>query len=505
MESKIIAKRLVSCSFLRVTFLMCNIGVSFFLIPFLIHALGERLYGFWILVSAFLGFYGYLDIGLSSAVVRYVSRAYGQGDDNEINYIVNTCLVLFLSLGLLAFIFSYLAVFLSPYFIKDNNEVLLFTKVIYILGVSLSLGFPMRTFIGILTAKIRYDLLVGVQFFKLVVRTLLIIYFIKMGYNIIALALITFFVDLLGHALYFYFAKRELPQLKLSFSLFQMAKVKSLFGYSLFSFIAQLGGILRFKIDSFVIAGFLDLNAVTHYFIGARLIEFFIQFVSSAMGIVSPVFSQYEGRNDFNSIRKLFLEATKFCVLLAVFVGTSLIIFGKVFINRWMGFDYNDSYNVLLILCGPIMASLMQNPSIGLMYGLSKHNFFSLFNSCEGISNLILSLILIKYFGIYGVALGTAIPMLLIKLVFQPLYVCSVINIKPNKYYLDIIMIMIMKVAVPILLGWFVFRSYLLPNYINILCIAVVYMIFFSSISYFFLLTSKQRQLLITCIRREKK
>ena len=84
--------------------------------------------------------------------------------------------------------------------------------------------------------------------------------------------------------------------------------------------------------------------------------------------MMSPVFSKYEGRGDIESIRKTFMEVTKISVILAVFCGTSMMIYGGFFIERWMGLNYLDSYNVLVILCIPMIIALSQNPSIGLLY-----------------------------------------------------------------------------------------------------------------------------------------
>jgi O-antigen/teichoic acid export membrane protein len=51
------------------------LAISFFMMPFLVRNLGDRMYGIWTLVGSVLGYYGLIDIGLSSAVVRFISRA----------------------------------------------------------------------------------------------------------------------------------------------------------------------------------------------------------------------------------------------------------------------------------------------------------------------------------------------------------------------------------------------------------------------------------------------
>jgi O-antigen/teichoic acid export membrane protein len=38
----------------------------------MVHNLGDRMYGLWALAGAFIGCYGLLDLGLSSAVQRHI-------------------------------------------------------------------------------------------------------------------------------------------------------------------------------------------------------------------------------------------------------------------------------------------------------------------------------------------------------------------------------------------------------------------------------------------------
>ena len=74
--------------------------------PFVINSLGDRMYGFWTLIGTFLGYYGLIDFGLSSAVNRYISEAVGAQDSKKCNNIFNTALVLFSILGVIALALS---------------------------------------------------------------------------------------------------------------------------------------------------------------------------------------------------------------------------------------------------------------------------------------------------------------------------------------------------------------------------------------------------------------
>ncbi|MCK4463320.1 MAG: polysaccharide biosynthesis protein, partial [Candidatus Omnitrophica bacterium] len=283
------------------------------------------------------------------------------------------------------------------------------------------------------------------------------------------------------------------PYLELSLKLIDKSRVKSIFNYSFFTFVIQIGNRLRFGIDNFLIAGFVGMGFVTVYSIAARLIAYFTKFIASAVGVMIPVFSQYEGRDDYNSIRQKFILMTKISSYLSIFVGGALIVFGDAFIERWLGKEYSTAYPLLLILVVPTIFALMQTPSLQLLYGISKHKFHAIVNSIEGVANLILSLILVQKFGLIGVALGTAIPMAITKLFVQPMYTCKVIKLDISKYYLEVIIPIVVKsVSIFIILGW-LSKIFIMPNYLNLVILSVSNLIIFSAAVFLMGLNNEER------------
>jgi len=62
-----VTARLVKGSVLRILNLGTIVLVSFFMMPFVIGALGDRWYGLWIFAASIVGYYGFLDFGLKRA------------------------------------------------------------------------------------------------------------------------------------------------------------------------------------------------------------------------------------------------------------------------------------------------------------------------------------------------------------------------------------------------------------------------------------------------------
>src|SRR5947208_7556916 len=52
---------------------VANASVGIFLTPYVLHRLGDEAFGVWVLIVNLVAYYGILDAGVRSAILRYVS------------------------------------------------------------------------------------------------------------------------------------------------------------------------------------------------------------------------------------------------------------------------------------------------------------------------------------------------------------------------------------------------------------------------------------------------
>ena len=414
--------------------LVANAAASLLLMPFIVHKLGDHMYGIWTLVATFVGYYGLIDLGLSSAVNRYLSGALGSGDPEECNRIVNTALRVYFALSAVVLVITGIAASAGPLIFKNPADATLFWKIILIVGISVALMFPTRVFQGVLEANLRFDRTACFDLLALALRTVLIVVTLRAGYKVLALAWITFACGILSTALNVYFSFKDLPFLRLHSRYWRRSTAGVLFSYGGYSLIANLANILRFQIDNIVVAGVVGVAAVTHYSIAGKMAEYFLALMMALMGVFNSVFSRQQGSQDFAALKQTFFFASKLSVCTASFIGFGLIAWGKPFIDRWMGPRYLDAYPCLAALAIALTTALWQMPSVSLLYAISKHKFLALSNCIEGVVNVILSVLLARKYGIVGVATGTLIPMAISKVLIQPIYVCKVADLSYLEY-----------------------------------------------------------------------
>jgi O-antigen/teichoic acid export membrane protein len=68
------------------------------------------------------------------------------------------------------------------------------------------------------------------------------------------------------------------------------------------------------------------------------------------------------------------------------------------------------SYVPLIFLSAPLAITLSQSISGRIFYGVGQLRWFAWAAICEAIANLVMSVILVRFYGINGVAIGTMIP-----------------------------------------------------------------------------------------------
>jgi len=425
-KSRSVGRKLLSGSVLRVTNLAGAAVASFFLMPFIVHHLGDRIYGFWSFTAVFVGYYNLLDFGLSSAVSQYICIAIGRKDQAECRVVFNTALRLQLLVGGVALFATAVIAAATPWFCYNPADVHVFRKVIIILGINAALGFPARVYWAVLEAQLRFDVQSWLANLGLVLRTALIVWAILAGGGLLALAWVTLFATLPVTALQVWFARREAPWARIESKSVESKVAKSFFSYSVYTFVAYLADIVRFQLDTVVISAMIGLAAVTHYKVAGVLAQYYLQIIVVSVGMLLPVLSRLHGAGDRSGIEEVFFFGTKLSCCISVFICLALIAWGKPFIARWMGTKYEDGYLPLVLLSVAILLDVCQKSSADLLYATFKHRLYAWINCGEAILNLAFSLALAQPFGIAGVAMGTLIGAFLVRIAFQPWWVCKV-------------------------------------------------------------------------------
>lgn len=484
--------KLLRGSAARVVTTLVSIATTFFLTPFVVRTLSDHWYGLWVVISGFAAYYYLLDFGISSAVNQYITAAVARRDSERVNQVVSTAVALFAGLGSAVFALVGAVWIGVPWFVAPG-DVASVRLVVLLQGFSLGLGFPFKAFGGVVLAHIRYDLIEAISLTLLLSQAGLTVLVLKSGGGIVALASVAFVAVQVHNLAFYLLAKRLWPTLSIRIHCVRRAVAREMFGYGLWSFVNQFSDMVRFRVDSLVVGGFCGASVVTHYAIGASLAEYGLNLTNRATNILTPVFVRYEAEGDRAAIRSKLLFFTKVNAILSTFGFGLLFVLGRHFIVRWMGPSYADSYVVFVVMGAALMMEALMQTANNALYGLARHRPYAIAAVCEAVANAALSIVLARRYGMVGVAVGTAIPLAVNKLLFTPYYTSRVVGVPLRQFYAPIVRAASVTAGVLLLVWAAVAAFHVAATYSSIVLVSCLAVATYVPVAFYGILTADER------------
>ena len=438
------------------TSIIVNVLTSFVLTPFIIARLGTTGYGICVLVASVVGYYGLLDIGLHSATIRYVARHVGGGDRESLERTVRTSISLFFLLGILVIIISFFAAdFLAGFFQIPGEQAAAFRHMVWLVGGAAGLGFPRRIFDAILMAYEKFVELNVLETSLTILRAGAIFWVLAAGWGLEGLGWAELGVEVLNFSCKFTLMNSMREEFHFLAFRIHGATAMALIGFGLLNFVALIGDTLRFNIDSAIIGSFLSLEAVGVYAVAFTLIRLLIRVSNACTVVTFPRLSQLAAR-DMQEFRRNYMTYSRMTAVLCWGLALGLILLSPGFIRLWVGESFRGAAIIAAILAASLATDYGTTVSINALKALNRLQFFAAQTVLEGIAKAILSIWLVRDFGLIGVAAGTAIPLIINKVVVQPIYTTRIIGIRFRDYFREVV---ILPPAIAALVGFGIYYS----------------------------------------------
>jgi O-antigen/teichoic acid export membrane protein len=397
--------------------------ISFFLLPYILAKIGQSALGVWILVGSFSGYLGLFDFGIGFAVVRFVARYQKTSEPEKRNEVVATafyvaCLLSLLVLTATLFITFHAADFFNiPADLVGQSQ-----AVIFLIGLSIAIGFPLSIFSETLAGGLwRYDLFNKVGLLMALFRTGLTVVLLELQWGLTGLGLAALIGSILGYLWRMRILFSLLPDLSIHPRLVTWTVIKKIGDYSFYSFILVLSGRIAFYSDSFIVGVFRSVEDIAVFGIAAKLTEYLRQLIFTITRLFSPIASRYDPEVDQASLRRIFYDGGRLHLLFSLPLSLILFFWGGNFIRFWMGDGFAPSQVILQILLLGHIVSFLQGIGGELLLGVGRHRFFALLSMLSAIINIALSIILVQKLGLVGVAWGTTIPLAVLSLLYLPI------------------------------------------------------------------------------------
>jgi O-antigen/teichoic acid export membrane protein len=412
--------------------------------------------------------------------VKYTAKFIATKDEDQLSRFLSTSLGFYGVVAVVVLLVSVVGFFQLDLWFKIPAGLLRSARILFLLaGTSVALAFPLGVFAGALEGLQKFAWLQLSQIGVTLFRAFLIVIALTSGRGLLAIGIITVVTSLLTYLIFTWMALRTLT-VRLSLRNIERKTFRIMARYGVFAFAILAAEKLRFQSDAMVIGAFLSSTAITSFSIGSKLVEYSSYTVRGMSQIFAPMSSQFHAVGDLVRLRQTFVAGNRACAFIIFPLCVTLIILGKPIIEAWVGARYLASYSVLVVLVVPRSIYLAQSTSTRILLGMGRHHLLALALLLEGGLNLVLSLLLVRHFGILGVAWGTAIPLACTSLFFLPQHLCRELDI-PLRTFLTQAYRVPLALCVP-LAGMLWVISHQFPTHgdgvlLQIACAGIVYVV----------------------------
>lgn len=422
----------------RTVISLTQIAIGFLLLPFLLSQLGAHWYGVWTVLGSLVAYFYILDVGLGFAVQIYSARHIATKQYDKANEIVNTALVLYCGLGVIALVVTFTIATLVQRFVDVGSDGSVIALALVLMGANVALEFPANAFTGIIGAFSRFDLLSYSRFSMLLISSAATFYVVKQGYGIVAMALVVLTCGQISNVIYVLLSKYCFRELKVGMKWFRWAQVKELVHFSAWSMLSSVSTMFKFRLQPVTIAMISGPITVSHYAVGSRLSDYFRDILYQATSLTTPVLAKHHALSQSDQIKEKLLFLTKVNTILAVVGGGVIVILGRAFIERWLGADFVSSYSVLVILVCAMAVEIIMDPAKSTLAAVGGIKQVGILELIEAVINVALTIVLVMTYGMIGAAIGTAVPLLLVKLLAVPRTAGLRIGVRAREIYMVI-------------------------------------------------------------------
>lgn len=382
--------------------------IAFIATPIVVHSLGNEQYGIWSLAISLTGYYGIIDFGIRSTLVKFFSQFAANGESENCNTLINTTSIIYILIAILVELLTIFLAYSSSNIFKvpSDLENVLFT-VIMIVGGNLALGFIFKSFSGVIVALRRFDIQNAVVIFTSIFRTLCIIIFLKLNYGLITMALIVLFFDIVAGALFIFSAYKLFPQLTISTNNFSTKLIKRLYTFTGYTFLIHFARIVNERSGLVLIGIFLGVETVVYYAIAESLVTYARKVPKGIVTTILPFSSHLDAKGDTQKLNRMLYIFPKYMITFSLFVFFIFLEFGKEGIMFWMGSGYDECYILLIILIGSEIILQATNVVGQIFVGMGRNRAYALVSVFGTVIQILLSVIFMKLWGVVGIALGT--------------------------------------------------------------------------------------------------
>lgn len=181
-----------------------------------------------------------------------------------------------------------------------------------------------------------------------------------------------------------------------------------------------------------IVLGMFSSNTEIGVYRGVVQISLLVSFGLQAINqVLHPNFSSLYAQNELEKLQKLVTTSARAILLISLIPVLTFLLYGTEILALTYGADFSKGAVPLSVLAiGQLVNATMG--SVGALLNMTGHERFTIKGvAIAAIFNIILNLILVPHYGMFGAALASAFALIIWNLILR-YYVLKILNIEPS-------------------------------------------------------------------------
>lgn len=352
------------------------IGIAY--TPFLTRKLGQAEYGLYSIINSIMSYLTVMDMGFGNAIIIYTARYVNQNDKEKENKLHGMFFVIYCIIGIAASIVGFVLYFNVNNLFGNSmtdSELSKAKVMMLILTFNLAITFPFSIFGNILTAYEEFIINKIIKIIQIILQPLIMIPLLLLGYKAIAMVIVLTCVNIFCLLLNTVVCLKKLD-IKLKFNGFDFSVLKEIFKYSFYIFLNQIIDKVNWSLDQFVLGSICGTVITSVYAVAGQLNNMYMNFSTAISGVMLPKVTKMEDNKATDKeFTDIFIKTGRIQYLLLALIISGFVLFGKAFINMWVGSNYMDAYLIACILMIPITVPLIQNIGLSILQAKNLYKY----------------------------------------------------------------------------------------------------------------------------------
>ncbi|UKT63337.1 oligosaccharide flippase family protein [Pedobacter mucosus] len=406
---------------------------SFIILPFMLSRLGTDTYGIWVTIVSTIGVMGFLDLGIGLTIINFIA---GNENKQEISKYIKTAYII-----QFYFIGAIVILFLGLFFFVDWGQIFNIKYISFDILMAILITFVFF-FFSIITNSI-FSIQIAMQksitantwqlfgtLLYLSTLTLVLLYTPNIKWVALASFGVPVVIATINTLLFLY---KEQLYYKLNVVV-NIEIIKLFIGKSSMFLILQISSLICFQMDCLILAHFLNFNNVAKFSITAKLFSIPTLLLGVYLQILWPAYSKAFKNDQWSWIKKYFYRSTGYALSLSLVFVLTIFLFKDFLLRYWLGGKLQISNSLLLAFSVFVIINIIDINIASMLNGLNKIKVQVYFAILMVVSNVLLSITFVNYWGVTGVIWGSCIASLFFSVIPFLFYIKKLFseNTRPN-------------------------------------------------------------------------